>query len=115
MRSLYTHRISKLKEVPSRLLPEESLYSIPYSEGLFCSLNLQGIHTEELVKRLSIRGVDVLPADKQFLSSFPKMNLLRMSIMRTEEQDIEKGIKILAEELEHAKHTNNSHKPFLWI
>lgn len=115
MRALYTHRISNLKEASSRLLPQESLYSIPYSGGLFCSLNLQSFHTEELIKRLSIRGVDVLSADQQFLSSFPKKNLIRMSIMRAEEQDIEKGIQIIAEEMEQASLTTHSHKPFPWI
>ncbi|NOU64650.1 aminotransferase class I/II-fold pyridoxal phosphate-dependent enzyme [Paenibacillus sp. LMG 31461] len=115
MKVLYNHRVSKLKEVSSRLLPHESLYSVTSSGGLFSTINLHNIHTEDLVKRLHTRGVDVLPADPQFLSSFPKMNLLRMSIMRTDEQDIEKGIHILADELEHAKQTSNSYKPFFWI
>lgn len=115
MKSLYSHRIDKLKEASNRILPQETLYSIPSSGGLFSALNLSAIHTEELVKRLGIRGVDVLPTDQQFLSSFPKMNLLRMSIMRTEEKDIEKGLQILAEELANTKITNISHKPYFWI
>ncbi|MFD2117888.1 PLP-dependent aminotransferase family protein [Paenibacillus yanchengensis] len=115
MKALYHHRMVKLKEVSSRLLPMETLYSIPTSGGLFSTLHLPNIHTEELIKRLSTRGVDVLPTDKQFIASFPKMNLLRMSIMRTDEQDIEAGIHILAEELKLSKRTSSAYKPVLWI
>jgi len=115
MRALYAKRIDKLKEAAGRLLPGEYMYSIPFCGGLFGALHLQGIHTEELVKRLSARGVDVLPTDPQFLSTFPKKNLLRISIMRTEEQEIEEGLGILAEELERVKGTNGASGPLLWI
>ncbi|MFC3803873.1 PLP-dependent aminotransferase family protein [Cohnella sp. GCM10012308] len=115
MRAMYAQRMSKLKEAASRLLPKAFLYSIPASGGLFAALNLPGIHTEELVKRIGQRGVDVLRADQQFLPTFPKPNLLRMSIMRTDEQDIEEGIQTLAEELDHATLTNNAYTPSFWI
>lgn len=39
-------------------------------------------------------------------------NLLRLSIIRTDEQDIEEGIRIIAEELERAQYTSRSPKPF---
>ncbi|MEF3306865.1 hypothetical protein [Paenibacillus sp. GYB003] len=61
------------------------------------------------------RGVDVLAADRQFLSSFPKLNLLRLSIIRTDEQEIERGIRIVAEELERAQHTGSLPKPVFRI
>jgi len=115
MKSMYNQRMNKLQEVTSRLLPKESLYSISSSGGLFSTLNLSDIYADEFIKRLDARRVDVLPADKQFIDSFPKMNLLRMSIMRTDEQDIEEGIQILAEELNLVKRKNSSYKPFFWI
>lgn len=78
-------------------------------------MNLSGIHSEELVKGLRARGLDVLSADPQCLTSFPKMDLLRMSIMRTDERDMEKGIQIFAEEPERVKQTSRIDTPFLWI
>ncbi|MDI4643681.1 PLP-dependent aminotransferase family protein [Cohnella hashimotonis] len=115
MRAMYGQRMRKLKEASSRLLPKAFLYSIPSSGGIFAAINLPGIHTEELAKRLSERGVDVLRADQQFLPTFPKPNLLRMSMMRTDEQEIEKGIQTIAEELDHAKLTDNDYTPSFWI
>lgn len=94
-------------------MPKECLYTIQSCGGIFASIQLpDSIHTEDLVKRLENRGVDVLATDKQFLSSFPKLNLLRLSIIRTDEQDIEEGIRIIAEELEYAQYTSRSPKPF---
>ncbi|TFE22679.1 PLP-dependent aminotransferase family protein [Cohnella luojiensis] len=116
MQSLYSHRIKVLRDVSRRLLPEEALYSNDVSGGVFAAIRLNDdINTEELVKRLYNRGVDVLPADRQFLSSFPKLNLLRLSIIRTDDHDIEEGIRIIVEELEHAKFTRGSPKPFSWF
>lgn len=113
MKSLYKDRIKYLREISKRLLPPESLYTIQTSGGLFASIILpDSIHTEDLVKRLEDRGVDVLATDKQFLSSFPKLNLLRLSIIRTDEKDIEEGIRIIAEELKHSQYTSSSPKPF---
>ncbi|WP_256762090.1 PLP-dependent aminotransferase family protein [Cohnella sp. WQ 127256] len=111
MKSLYNHRMKQLREISQRLLPKECLYSIPYCGGLFASIHLpDSIHTEDLVKRLENRGVDVLAT--QFLSSFPKLNLLRLSIIRTDEHDIEEGIRIIAEELERTQYTSSIPKPF---
>ncbi|MDF2713623.1 MAG: GntR family transcriptional regulator [Paenibacillus sp.] len=113
MKLLYNHRIKHLREISKRLLPQECLYTIEYCGGLFASIHLPDfIDTEDLVKRLENRGVDVLATDKQFLSSFPKLNLLRLSIIRTNEQNIEEGIRIIAEELERAEYTSSSPKPF---
>lgn len=73
MKSLYNHRIKHLREISQRLLPKECLYTIQSCGGLFASIHLpDSIPTEDLVKRLENRGVDVLATDKQFLSSFPK-------------------------------------------
>lgn len=57
-----------------RLLPKECLYTIPSSGGVFASIHLPDfMDTEDLIKRLENRGVDVLATDRQFLSSFPKL------------------------------------------
>lgn len=115
MRSLYNQRINKLKDIARRLLPEDSLYSIESSGGLFSALRLSDVNKEELIQQLNHRGVDVLAADPQFLTTFPKMNLLRMSIIRTDERDIEEGIRIIAEEMERSERTRVSVKPFSWL
>ncbi|MDT3426193.1 DNA-binding transcriptional MocR family regulator [Paenibacillus forsythiae] len=115
MKSLYNHRIKHLREISQRLLPKECLYTIQSSGGLFSAIRIPDSRTEDLVKRMENRGVDVLPTDPQFLSSFPKLNLLRLSIIRTDEHDIEEGVSILAEELERAQHTSSSPKPFFWL
>lgn len=116
MKSLYSHRIKTLRDVSKRFLPEEALYSSDAIGGLFAAIRVRDdLNMEELVKRLYNRGVDVLPANQQFLSSFPKLNLLRLSIIRTDDQDIEEGIRIIAKELEQAKLTIGSPKPFSWF
>lgn len=115
MKSLYNHRMNKLRDISRRLLPKDSLYSIQSSGGLFSAIRLSDVNKEELIRQLNNRGVDVLAADRQYLSSFPKMNLLRMSIIRTDERDIEEGLNIIAEEMERAERTRGSSKPFSWL
>jgi DNA-binding transcriptional MocR family regulator len=117
MKSVYDCRMKHLKETAQRLLPKDCLYTTQSAGGIFASIRLpDSIHTEDLVKRLENRGVDVLATDKHFLSSFPKLNLLRLSIIRTGEQEIEEGIRIIAEELERAQNAISSPKqPFLWL
>jgi len=115
MKSLYNHRMNKLRDISRRVLPEDSLYSIQSSGGLFSAIRLSDVNKEELIRQLNNRGVDVLAADRQYLSSFPKMNLLRMSIIRTDERDIEEGLGIIAEEMERAERTRGSSKPFSWL
>lgn len=113
MKSLYNHRMKRLREISESFLPKECLYTIQSSGGLFASMRLpDSIDTEDLTMRLENRGVDVLATDKQFLSSFPKLNLLRLSIIRTDDHDIEEGIRIIGEELERVQHTKSYPKPF---
>ncbi|SEG71541.1 PLP-dependent aminotransferase family protein [Paenibacillus sp. UNC499MF] len=113
MKSLYNKRIQHLKEVSNRFLPKDCLYTVPSSGGLFASIRLpDSVYAEDLVSRLENRGVDVLSADRHFLSTFPKPHLLRISIIRTDERDIEEGIRIIAEELERTPITSSSPKPF---
>ncbi|GKS13366.1 putative HTH-type transcriptional regulator YcxD [Paenibacillus chitinolyticus] len=113
MQSLYKRRIKHLREVSQRLLPQECLYTIPSCGGLFFSIQLPDtIDPEDMVNRLENRGVDVLSGDRHFLPSFPKPNLLRLSIIRTDEQQIEEGIRIISEEMERARLTSRSPKPF---
>lgn len=113
MKVLYEHRMNHLREAAQRLLPKECLHSIEACGGVFASIQLpDAVQPEDLVKRLENRGVDVLVSDKQYLSSFPKLNLLRLSIIRTDEQAIEEGLRIIAEELKQAEYTSSSPKPF---
>lgn len=61
MKALYNHRMKQLREISQRLLPKECLYTIQSSGGLFASIHLPDfIDTEDLIKRLENRGVDVL-------------------------------------------------------
>ncbi|WP_245987671.1 PLP-dependent aminotransferase family protein [Cohnella lupini] len=116
MKSVYDCRMKHLRETAQRLLPKDCFYTTQRAGGIFASIRLpDSIHTEDLVKRLENRGVDVLATDKHFLSTFPKLNLLRLSIIRTDEQEIEEGIRIIAEELERAQYTSSSPKPFFWL
>ncbi|MCR8655938.1 aminotransferase-like domain-containing protein [Paenibacillus endoradicis] len=113
MKSMYDRRINHLKEVSQRYLPEECLFTTQSCGGVFASIQLpDSINIEDLVKRLDNRGVDVFTTDKMFIASFPKLNLLRLSIIRTDEQAIEEGIRIIAEEVENSRYTNNSPKSF---
>lgn len=116
MQTLYSRRIKALQEVAKRLLPEGSLHAAELTGGVFATIRLdEDIPAGELVKRLADRGVDVLPGDSLFLASYPKGNLLRLSVIRTDEEEIVAGIRILAEEIERAKTNKNAAKPFSWF
>lgn len=116
MQSLYSRRIKVLQEAAKRLLPEGSLYAAERSGGVFAPVRLDDdIDSGELVKRLADRGVDVLPGDSLFLTSYPKRNMLRLSVIRTDDAEIETGIRILAEELERAKTIKNAARSFSWF
>lgn len=50
---------------------------------------------------------------RQFLF---RISILRLGIMRTSEQEIEEGIGIIAEELEHAKQqVKSTTTPLIWV
>ncbi|MGG4091515.1 PLP-dependent aminotransferase family protein [Paenibacillus lautus] len=115
MRSLYSQRLQHLRKVLKEVLPTEYLYSTECNGGIFSTIQLFDSNPGDLVSRLENRGVDVLLTDQQFLTSFPKINLLRLSIMRTNEQDIEEGIQIISAELDRHKSVSSSQKPFFWL
>ena len=92
MKSLYNHHIKHLREISRRLLPKDCLYTIQSSGGIFSAICIPDSHTDDLVKRLENRGFDVLLTDQHFLSSFHKLNLLRLCIIRTDEHDIGESI-----------------------
>jgi DNA-binding transcriptional MocR family regulator len=102
IRALYKKRIQWLIEACQFHLPPDTLYVAP-TGGIFISLKLPlWLDTGDFTKRLEIRGVDVMSVDRQYLPSFPKHNLLRISIMRADKQEITQGIHIIAEELKLA-------------
>ncbi|MBD0380830.1 aminotransferase-like domain-containing protein [Paenibacillus sedimenti] len=99
MRELYKERIQWLTEACRIHLPPDTLYAAP-TGGIFASLQLPvWLDSGDFSKRLELRGIDVMPVDRQYHPSFPKRNLLRISIMRADKQEITQGIRIIAEEL----------------
>ncbi|WP_458122714.1 hypothetical protein [Paenibacillus sp. Z3-2] len=108
--------MNQLRESVRSLLPVEYRCSIEFAGGVFAAIAVPDFNTRELINRLASRGVDVFSTEEQFLPHFPKKNLLRLGIMRTSEQEIEEGIGIIAEELEHAKQqVKSTTTPLIWV
>ncbi|MCC3372063.1 PLP-dependent aminotransferase family protein [Cohnella sp. REN36] len=53
-----------------------------------------------LLARLKKQSILLEPIDKHYLSSFPKANLLKLNVSQVKEEEIERGIRTIAEAIE---------------
>ncbi|NGQ96740.1 PLP-dependent aminotransferase family protein [Brevibacillus sp. SYP-B805] len=97
VRERYQARMHALREACGRYLPQEIRIDVP-DGGIFTRLLLPGqIDSDELAASLRQQQVLVRPVHRCFLRTHPKENGLRISIIRTDEKQVERGMQLLGE------------------
>ncbi|MCR8642950.1 PLP-dependent aminotransferase family protein [Paenibacillus sp. N1-5-1-14] len=120
VRERYGIRMKVLQEACARYLNEGFRLS-KSAGGIFAQLELpHHLAAEELTATLRQKNVHVFPTMNYYLPSVESTNSLRLSIIRTNEQEIEDGIQIIrqtADELMIQRSSNQfSRSPaFSWI
>ncbi|CAG7642752.1 Histidinol-phosphate aminotransferase [Paenibacillus solanacearum] len=105
MQERYRSRMEALRSACKQHLPEEARIHVPEA-GLFCRLLLpDGLPASDIGALLKQQGILTAPTDRCFLPAFAKDNGLRLSIIRTNEAQIEEGIGRIGQMLrEHLRH-----------
>ncbi|MBW7477091.1 PLP-dependent aminotransferase family protein [Paenibacillus oenotherae] len=97
MRSRYRERMKVLQDASLRYLAPRIQVDAPQG-GIFCSITLpDGIDAWEIAAALRQQEVLVTPSDRFYLPAFPSENALRVSVIRTDDQQIHNGIRRIAE------------------
>ncbi|GGD57963.1 aminotransferase-like domain-containing protein [Paenibacillus nasutitermitis] len=97
MRTIYRNKAEKLKEACKRYLPAGTVYTEPRS-GFYSLLELPRPLTGLQLKRhLEMKEVLLYEASSMFLPEFRKDNVIRLSISQVAEDQIDKGIMLIAE------------------
>jgi DNA-binding transcriptional MocR family regulator len=78
----------------------ESVHHAPDCTGVHTHIVLpERLHIPTLLKRLNQKKIILKNIDNSFIATFDKLLILKLSITRVEEDQIEEGIRILFEEL----------------
>lgn len=59
-----------------------------------------------LIQRLSEMQISIDTIDKNYVRGFPKQRLLKLNVSNVKEDRIEKGIRIVMEEIKQAERLN---------
>jgi DNA-binding transcriptional MocR family regulator len=118
VRALYKERMSALRDACSRQLPSSIRYEV-YEQGIFAAIELPaGLDAEVLAARLGRLGLSVVSGARLRLADSNGPQLLRLSIIRSDPEQINRGIRILAAEMKHAvkqltdRRTSYDHAPW---
>ncbi len=99
IRAKYAEQCGFMGEMLERYLPEEVQVTRP-AGGMFIWLTLpEGLRSDELIHRTMERGVIFVPGNSFFTKGQGNRHI-RMNFTNAEPSDIEKGVKIMAEEME---------------
>lgn len=100
IRRHYRDKMAYLLTLCDRLLRGRVRYSSPDS-GVFVTLELPGpLQASVLIDRLKRRGVLASNVDRHLLPEFRRNNRLRLCVIGVDQEQMEAGIAIIAEELE---------------
>lgn len=98
-RSIYKSKYNFTKELIERYIPHEHILG---DGGLYVYIKLKGINSRELLKNCYNRGVIFTPGDIFYVNK-GGYNELRLSFSRVSFDEIEKGTKIIGEEVKKFK------------
>ncbi|MEJ8548473.1 aminotransferase class I/II-fold pyridoxal phosphate-dependent enzyme [Brevibacillus borstelensis] len=97
VRHIYHERMRALRQACERYLPESCGYSVSES-GIFLHVTFPAdFPLDDLVHSLKQQKILVTPSERCFLRTFPRVNGIRLSIIRTDETQIVRGIRLIAE------------------
>ncbi|MBA4496066.1 PLP-dependent aminotransferase family protein [Paenactinomyces guangxiensis] len=100
MRNRYHKRMEILRNACNQWLPSELSVHVPEG-GIFSRMVLPDqLPAIDLAATLKQQNVLVVPTNRSFLKTFPKENGLRISIIHTNEAQIESGIRLIGEAAE---------------
>ncbi|MDF2922893.1 MAG: PLP-dependent aminotransferase family protein [Paenibacillaceae bacterium] len=103
VRTLYKERMAALREACAGRLPPGIRFHA-YDNGIFGMVELPDeIPAAALAARLERLGLSVAPGNHMRLPGQAGCGFIRLSIIRADKEEIERGITILAAELEHAR------------
>lgn len=95
VRKEYQLRLTHLRKVCEEVLPEELETTIPES-GIYSIISFPvDFPLSKLLNALSQHNVIVATIDTSFLQTYRKNNSIRISILRTDQQQITQGIRII--------------------
>lgn len=99
IRTKYAEQSRFMGEMLTKYLPDEVQATQP-NGGMFIWLTLpEGLRSDELIHRTMERGVIFVPGNSFFTNGQGNQNI-RMNFTNADFEDIEKGVKIMAEEME---------------
>lgn len=98
IRTKYAEQAFCMVDALRRHLPDEVKLTEP-SGGMFIWLTLpEGLHSDELIQRTMERGVIFVPGNSFYTKGQGSRNI-RLNFTNAEPADMEKGVKIMAEEM----------------
>lgn len=94
----YHKRMQHMKEQLVKLFPDLPELQVP-DTGFFVMLELpQTISASTLVSRMNVQHIRITEVSPHYLDNFQKVNAIRMSICRVNEEEIGEGVLILRKE-----------------
>jgi DNA-binding transcriptional MocR family regulator len=115
VRERYRARMNALRTACGRYLAADIRTGVAEG-GIFTRIAFPDtIDAHDLTGALRQHNVLVTPSDRCYLRAFPKDNGIRISIIRTEESQIEKGIRLIGELAEDLRHKKTSWRGIEWI
>jgi DNA-binding transcriptional MocR family regulator len=102
MRDRYRSRMGALRAACDRYIqwmePIHETSSVFPEGGIFATVPLpERLSATDLTASLQLHNIGVMPTGRCYLRTFPKENGIRISIIRTDESQIEQGIQRIAE------------------
>ncbi|QMV44815.1 aminotransferase-like domain-containing protein [Cohnella cholangitidis] len=98
--STYRDRMLLLNRALNVFNDTESVHHAPDCTGVHTHIVLpERLHIPTLLKRLNQKKIILKNIDHSFIATFDKLPILKLSITRVEEDQIEEGIRILFEEI----------------
>ncbi|NDI34081.1 PLP-dependent aminotransferase family protein [Chengkuizengella sediminis] len=99
VRSDYSKRLFLIKEALSKYMPSTVHWTEP-TGGFFIWVHLPNIDTDKLLKKALAIGVSFIPGKHFFIDPYDGSEFLRLSFSYADEEQITKGIMLIASLLE---------------
>lgn len=100
IKEIYRTKMNELKKACCKYLNSKIKTQIP-DTGCFTCIELpKNIYAHSLVSSLELRNIKISTADNSYLPQYKKANFICLNISNVDEKKIDKGIRIISEELD---------------